>query len=98
MELTVSITLAKRVHVTRLEIGRLDTAKAEDIEDQSDHVDKGDWGKLLGGLELELGNVDLGGEEGGGMEKDHCKNELIEKEKEGKVRGAIEDGLVSAWR
>lgn len=98
MELTVSITLAKRVHVTRLEIGRLDTAKAEDIEDQSDHVDKGDWGKLLSGLELELRDLHFACEEGGGMKEDNCKDELIEKEEQGKVRGAIQDGLVSAWR
>ncbi len=84
-------------HFTHLEVRRLDATKTEDIEYQPDHVDKGHRGKLLCGVELELRDLDLGSEEGGCVEEDDCKDELIEKEEQGEVGRAIQDGLVSAW-
>ena len=92
------MTLSSRQYKGRiyLEKGRLDSAEAQNIEDQSNNVDKGHWSHFLRRFEIQARNLDFWGYQCGGVQQNDREDELIQEKQQRQVWRRVQDSLVAA--
>ena len=81
--------------MTDLKVRGFYSAKAKDIEDESNDVHGSDWSKLLGCLHINRRNFDLWRDACSSVKQDDSHDELYEEEEQWEIGRRVQDGLVT---